>query len=163
MEAALAPFPQRRQPVGAAWIRDRHDQHFDAEDLRMLRVLADFAGACWVQWKNWDAAIAENRRRDEIFTTLIHELRSPLAAITAAACVIEQTAGLTAAGGQPAIDVVKRQSRVLSRIVDDLTDLARIGRDKLDGSLRAASAGPGKGAEFTVSLPRHTSLHGSAR
>jgi signal transduction histidine kinase len=78
---------------------DRHDRHFDAEDQRMLRLLADFAGACWVQWKNWEAASAENRRRDEIVTTLIHELRNPLAAITAAACVIERTAGLTADGG----------------------------------------------------------------
>ena len=98
------PFPPRRQPAGTAWIMtDRHDRHVDAGDERMLRLLADFAGAWWVQWQNWEAAIAENRRRDEIFTTLIHELRSPLAAIAAAASVIERTAGLAAVASEGVI------------------------------------------------------------
>lgn len=136
---------------------DRHEGHFEAEDERMLRVLAGFAAACWVQWKNWDAALAENRRRDEMFTTLIHELRSPLAAITAAACVIERTAGLTAAGGQPAIEVVKRQSRVLSRIVDDLSDLSRIGRDKLELRLEWLEIHPIIADAVLAAQPRITS------
>ena len=123
----------------------------------MLRLLAEFARAFWVQWKKWDAAIAQNRRRDEIFTTLIHELRSPLAAITAAACVIERTAGLTAAGGQPAIEIVRRQSRVLSRIVEDLSDLSRIGRDKLELRLHWLETHPIIADAVLAAQPRITS------
>ena len=123
----------------------------------MLRLLAEFARAFWVQWKKWDAAIAQNRRRDEIFTTLIHELRSPLAAITAAACVIERTAGLTAAGGQPAIEIVRRQSRVLSRIVEDLSDLSRIGRDKLELRLHWLEIHPIIADAVLAAQPRITS------
>jgi len=143
VEAVVVPFAAGREALGAAWIMtDRTDRHFGAEDERMLRVIADVASACWEQWKSARAAISESRRRDEIFATLVHELRNPLAAITAAACVIGRTAPPEDPAGQGAIDVVARQSRVLSRIVDDLSDLSRIACDKLHLRLEVLDVQP---------------------
>jgi len=155
VEAVVVPFTAGREALGAAWIMtDRTDRHFGAEDERMLRVLADVASACWDQWKSARAAVAESRRRDEIFATLVHELRNPLAAITAAACVIGRTTPPDAPAGQRAIDVVARQSRVLSRIVDDLSDLSRIACDKLQLRLQVLDIQPIVADAIVAAQPR---------
>ena len=72
----------------------------------------------------------EARRKDEFIAVLAHELRNPMAALTAAAEVL-RAAQLT---GTPraAVDVVARQSAILARLVDDLLDLSRITRGALE-------------------------------
>jgi signal transduction histidine kinase len=132
-EAMLVPFPMRSRPVGAVWIMtDRNDRHFEEEDERMLRVLADFASVCWEEWRLSAATLAENRRRNEIFGMVAHELRNPLAAISAAVCVIERTPVSSNVDGRQALDIAARQSRVMSRVIEDLNDLSRIDKDKLE-------------------------------
>lgn len=71
-----------------------------------------------------------DRRKDEFLAALGHELRNPFAAITTAAALLEPRIGSDAAAKRP-LDVIARQSRHVSRLVDDLVDRARIGRGKL--------------------------------
>ncbi len=74
-----------------------------------------------------------DRRKNEFLATLAHELRNPLAPITNAIALLrdEQVAEATA---RRALDIVERQVRTLTRLVDDLLDLGRIttGRVALD-------------------------------
>jgi PAS domain S-box-containing protein len=72
-----------------------------------------------------------DRRKDEFLATLAHELRNPLAAIRSALDVLRhpERSEAQARWGQEAID---RQATHLVRLVDDLVDVNRITRDKLE-------------------------------
>ena len=60
-----------------------------------------------------------------------HELRNPLAAITNAVQVINASGG-DADRAARAMSLVDRQTRNLRRIVDDLLDVARVTRGRID-------------------------------
>ena len=70
-----------------------------------------------------------DRRKDEFLGMLAHELRNPLAAVMTAGEVLHRTAGATSS--QKLIDVVRRQTRALSRMVDDLLDVSRVTLGKI--------------------------------
>lgn len=77
-------------------------------------------------------AVAEtaNRAKDEFFATVAHELRNPLAAITAAAHVLDRS-GVASDTVRPR-EVIVRQAAHLGRMVDDLVDVGRV----LSGKIR---------------------------
>src|SRR5262249_46872973 len=76
--------------------------------------------------KRAEEAIKEaDRRKDEFLATLAHELRNPLAPIRNAVEVL-RLAGDDPAAHAHARDVLQRQVRQLSRIVEDLIDVSRI-------------------------------------
>jgi two-component system CheB/CheR fusion protein len=70
------------------------------------------------------------RRREEFLAMLSHELRNPLAAILSATRVLE-TAGWTDDSCLEAGHVVGRQANHMSRLLDDLLDVARISRGRI--------------------------------
>ena len=71
-----------------------------------------------------------DRRKDEFLGMLGHELRNPLAAIMSAGEVLHQR--LSDERMRKLTDVVRRQSRSLSRMVDDLLDMSRVTLGKID-------------------------------
>ena len=78
------------------------------------------------------AALAEaDRRKDEFLAMLAHELRNPLGAIANASYVLEER-GLTPASADRAVGVIQRQIHHLVRMVDDLLDVSRITRGKVE-------------------------------
>jgi CheY-like chemotaxis protein/two-component sensor histidine kinase len=60
-----------------------------------------------------------------------HELRNPLAAITAAVAVIEKTGGAGHPAADTATGIIRRQSRHLARLLDDLLDVGRVMTGKI--------------------------------
>jgi PAS domain S-box-containing protein len=81
--------------------------------------------------KRMDAALREaDRRKDEFLATLAHELRNPLAPIRHSLEILLRS------DGDPrlfrhATDILSRQLSHMIRLVDDLLDMSRITRDKL--------------------------------
>jgi PAS domain S-box-containing protein len=76
-------------------------------------------------------ALAEaDRRKDEFLATLAHELRNPLAPVRNAVQLM-RLQGLSDTQWEWARDVIERQVRQLSRLVDDLLDISRISRGKV--------------------------------
>jgi two-component system, sensor histidine kinase len=78
-----------------------------------------------------DALLDADKRKDEFLAMLAHELRNPLAAITTAVPLLrkycdvpEKFDGIAA--------VVERQSRHLARLIDDLLDVSRFTRGKIE-------------------------------
>ncbi|WP_232072595.1 ATP-binding protein [Paraburkholderia pallida] len=144
VEALLVPIPVRNGPWGAIWVMS-HDSsvRFDAEDLRLLTSLADFTGAAMEVARLKD--IAERRaaeseaaqsalrnveeRKDAFIATLSHELRSPLAPVSAAL----QTIRRLAPGPQVAqpLDIAARQLARLQRLIGDLFDASRLRSGKI--------------------------------
>jgi len=68
--------------------------------------------------------------RDEFLAMLGHELRNPLAPIRSAAKLVRQHSGEHATLGRAA-EILERQSAHMSRLVDDLLDVARITRGRI--------------------------------
>jgi PAS domain S-box-containing protein len=106
------------------------------------------------------------RRKDEFLAMLAHELRNPLSPIATAAAILKrQLHGDQRLRRQP--EIIERQIRTMSRLLDDLLDISRITRGKvllqaerLDACalLQAAleSSGPyirERAHELSVSLP----------
>jgi two-component system CheB/CheR fusion protein len=81
--------------------------------------------------KRAEAALREEiARRDEFIAVLSHELRNPLSPIRSSLFVLEAAEP----GGEPAhkaLAIIDRQVDHLTRIVDDLLDVARIVRGKV--------------------------------
>jgi len=72
-----------------------------------------------------------NRHKDEFLATLAHELRNPLAPIRNAVQYLGMD-GLTDRDVKTGRDVISRQVTMLVRLIDDLLDVSRISRNKLD-------------------------------
>jgi signal transduction histidine kinase/CheY-like chemotaxis protein len=75
-------------------------------------------------------AEAANHAKDEFLAMLSHELRNPLAAISNAAQVLQSGETKPAFAGR-AVDIINRQARHLSRLIDDLLDVARVTRGRI--------------------------------
>jgi signal transduction histidine kinase len=71
-----------------------------------------------------------DRRKDEFLATLAHELRNPLHPIRTAAALLRDAA-VTSPALHAAGEVIDRQVRQLSRLLDDLLDVARITQNNL--------------------------------
>lgn len=72
-----------------------------------------------------------NRRKDEFLATLAHELRNPLAPVRNAMQIL-RLKGSLAPDSQWASDIIDRQVRAMSRLIDDLMDAARINQGKIE-------------------------------
>ncbi len=72
-----------------------------------------------------------DRRKDEFLATLSHELRNPLAPIRNALELLRR-AGTDAALRERALAITERQVQQLVRLTDDLLDVSRITRNKIE-------------------------------
>ena len=132
VEALLVPFHANGKPIGTVWVVSHsEDRKFDQEDERIVRELSQFASAGWQLLRASEALAESNRRKDSFLATLGHELRNPLGAIVAATSVL-QPRQATDQGAARAVDIIARQSRHMSRLADDLLDIARIESGKLE-------------------------------
>jgi PAS domain S-box-containing protein len=109
-----------------------------------------------------------NRRKDEFLATLAHELRNPLAPIRNGLQVMK-LAGNDADAAEEARSMMERQLEQMVRLVDDLMDVSRISRNKIELRRQrmqlAAAVGSAveatrpiidqMGHELTVTLPKH--------
>jgi PAS domain S-box-containing protein len=77
-----------------------------------------------------------DRRKDEFLATLAHELRNPLAPISNAMYLL-QAEGAHRRRADQVVDMMQRQVRQIVRLVDDLLEVSRITRGKIE--LRRAS------------------------
>ncbi len=71
-----------------------------------------------------------DRRKDEFLTTLAHELRNPLAPISAAAQLLKN-AKINEGRVRQASEIIARQAEHMTSLVNDLLDVARITRDEV--------------------------------
>lgn len=71
-----------------------------------------------------------DRRKDEFLALLGHELRNPLAPVRNAVTIM-RTCELRDPNLSWCIDVIERQEKQLSRLVDDLLDVSRVSRGKI--------------------------------
>lgn len=78
-----------------------------------------------------DSLREADRRKDEFLATLAHELRNPLAPIHNALQILKLT-GMNAATAGQTLEMLERQTSQLTRLVDDLMDVSRVMRGKIE-------------------------------
>jgi PAS domain S-box-containing protein len=96
-----------------------------------------------------DEAEAANRAKDRFLATLSHELRTPLSPVLLLASTLAGDAGVPA-GVRRQLDVIQRNVELEARLIDDLLDLTRIARGKLD--LRMEVTDARKVIEHTIEI-----------
>lgn len=72
-----------------------------------------------------------DRRKDEFLATLAHELRNPLAPIRNSLQILKQP-GIDEAAANKSREMMERQVHHLVRLVDDLLDVSRVMRGKIE-------------------------------
>jgi len=111
------------------WVAGRGQLFRDASGRpwRLIGVNIDITDA-----RNAEEALREaDRRKDEFLATLSHELRNPLAPIRNALSILQSPAA-SPATVRAAHGVMDRQINQMVRLVDDLLDVSRITRGKLE-------------------------------
>jgi PAS domain S-box-containing protein len=133
---ASAAFPLRHQGavIGVLTLYAHEPGTFDDAQVRLLEGLsADISYALDKMWQEQALQESErslreaDRRKDEFLAMLSHELRNPLAPIRTGIYILEHTTPGSDQARQ-AQAVIQRQVTHMTRLVDDLLDIARISR-----------------------------------
>ena len=127
---ALARTSQR---IAAGNLQARSGIRYGREEIGSLaRALDEMAQALQRKDADRDAAEAKLRaadhRKDQFLAMLAHELRNPLAPISAAAQIIRMVRVGDEARLKQASEVIVRQVAHMAGLIDDLIDVARVTR-----------------------------------
>ena len=138
-------------------------QPFEPQDLiatvrsliRLHEVEAD------LQARN-EALLDADRRKDEFLAMLAHELRNPLAALQMGLPILERSTPRDELEGKT-LAIMHRQTALLVQLVDDLLDVSRVTRGRIDLQRRpldlcALVASVAEGLRDRVLAPRDQTL-----
>jgi len=101
----------------------------DAALLAMVEAIGAQIGQFVERTAVQEELRAVDQRKDEFLATLAHELRNPLAPLANALQLLRLQGG---GGQQPALAMADRQLHTLVRLVDDLLDVARFTRGRIE-------------------------------
>jgi signal transduction histidine kinase len=130
-EALVLPLLARGQVHGTLVLAMcGSGRHFDASQLALASDVGSRAGLAVDNCLLFKEIRDNDRRKDEFLATLSHELRNPLAPMRTAIHAMH-LAGAWPAEGQKVRAMLERQLDHLTRLVDDLLDVSRITRGKI--------------------------------
>jgi len=126
------PLSVRGKVVGAiAFLTDDSARRYSAADLAVAEEFTHRASVALENATLYAEAREADRRKDEFLATLAHELRNPLAPIRNAVELMRLRGTDDEEIGW-ARDAIDRQAQHLTRLVDDLLDVSRITRGKVE-------------------------------
>jgi two-component system CheB/CheR fusion protein len=115
--------------VEASLIRDAH-----GVPVRIIAIILDITERKRLEeelQQRMEELKISDRRKDDFLATLAHELRNPLAPIRNAAAILQRI-HVSDPQLQWCRDIIDQQVGQISRLLDDLLDLSRITRDRLE-------------------------------
>ncbi|MFN3648120.1 MAG: PAS domain S-box protein [Armatimonadota bacterium] len=126
------PLRGRRRLLGVLMLA-RHNppgRSYSEEDLGLLQELGDRAALAIEKARLYHVLETQGRRKDEFLAMLAHELRNPLAPIVTSSEILRLRSD-----GDPVVrkqrEIIERNARHLSRLVDDLLEVSRINEGKI--------------------------------
>src|SRR5258706_524083 len=159
-DAQLRIIAQLQQQAAALEAETIQRRYAEAELRKKVEQLAD-----------------ADRRKDEFLAMLGHELRNPLAPVTTALQLMRLHRDEPQRVAR-ARETIERQVEHMTRLIDDLLDVSRITRGKIElrqegiglslvrrlvemhgGTVEARSDGPGQGSEFIARVPMRPVPH----
>jgi len=117
--------------LGVVRLSGREAGEFSAEDEAVLAQLAAIASTGLENARLYASLREADHRKDEFLATLAHELRNPLAPIRNGLEILRRSGQLVGSAAR-ARDMMERQLAHMVRLVDDLLDVSRISRGKVD-------------------------------
>ncbi len=127
---ACNPLLAGDQLLGTLSFATRSRDEFDPEELDFLRTICRYVTAAYERLRLIRQLREADRRKDEFLATLAHELRNPLAPLRNGLQLL-RLAGDDRAAAEQAQGMMERQLRQMVRLIDDLLDVSRITRGKL--------------------------------
>ena len=126
------PLTLRGKTLGViTFINAESGHRYDHTDLAVAEDLASRAAIAIENAQLYRELRDADRRKDEFLATLAHELRNPLAPIRSGLQVLRLAGG----GGEMVTEtrlMMERQLSQMVRLVDDLLDVSRITRNRLE-------------------------------
>jgi PAS domain S-box-containing protein len=116
--------------LGVIQLADKHDADFTLEDEAVLAQLAAIASAGLENARLYERIREQDQRKDEFLATLAHELRNPLAPVRNALQILRL--GVDDPTTLDARNLMERQVAHMVRLIDDLLDVSRITRGKVE-------------------------------
>jgi signal transduction histidine kinase/DNA-binding response OmpR family regulator len=117
--------------VGVFSTHYRTPHRLEEWDLRLLDLLSRQAADFIERTQAYEALQEADRRKDEFLATLAHELRNPLAPMRNALHILRLRSHDSGAAEQ-AHTMMERQLGQMVRLIDDLLDVSRISRGRLE-------------------------------
>src|SRR5687767_4435268 len=145
--------------LGVVYLADRYEDEFTSDDEAIAVQLAQMASIA-IENALYAEEREANRLKDEFLATLSHELRTPLNAILGWTQLLQMEGGVhgdggaTPGNGTPApaaavngevahgLQVIERNARSQTKLIEDLLDVSRITTGKLRLAVRPVQLGP---------------------
>lgn len=145
--------------LGTLSFASRTRDEFEEEELEFLRTICRYVTAACERLQLISRLREADRRKDEFLATLAHELRNPLAPIRNGLEVMRIAPAESPMVGE-ARGMMERQVGQMVRLIDDLLDMSRISRGKIE--LRKERVELGRVVQHAVETSRpqiETSSH----
>ena len=131
------PLLARGALAGVVGFAMRGTDHFDEGDLQVIETVCSQVATTLERLRllrelrcNEQALKEADRRKDDFIATLAHELRNPLAPIYHAVRILELGSGSPIQ--KDVVEMMERQVGAMVRLVDDLLEVSRVTRGKID-------------------------------
>jgi signal transduction histidine kinase/ActR/RegA family two-component response regulator len=125
--AALVPVNRNGALTTCLFIHDTLPRVWSADIVRLIEDVAERAWSAVERVRAEEALRMADRRKDEFLAMLAHELRNPLAPITAAAQLLHMGPP-DAARVERTSAIIARQAAHMTGLIDDLLDVSRVTR-----------------------------------
>lgn len=126
------PLQTRGRTLGVlTFVSAESGRRYDSADLAVAEDLAHRAAVAIENARLYSQLREADRLKDEFLAMLAHELRNPLAPVRNALHVMKQPAASPAIVGQVR-DMAERQVLHMGRLLDDLLDVSRVSRGRIE-------------------------------
>ncbi len=124
--------------MGFVAVVDKMMDEFSQDDEAILVLLAQMASIAIENTQSAEARAA-NKAKDEFLAVLSHELRTPLTPVLATLSSISEDDQI-ASGMRDDLEMIRRNVELEARLIDDLLDLTRISKGKIELQLDSVDA-----------------------
>ena len=124
------PLQIRNETIGVmTFVASESNRAYDAQDVKLAEDLAQRIATAIDNSQLFRSVQDAVRQKDDFLAMLSHELRNPLSAIGYATALAQLP---NSEGRDDVFPVIDRQVTHLKHLIDDLLDVARISRDKIN-------------------------------
>ena len=127
---ACNPLMAGDELLGTLSFASRTRDHFEQDELEFMETICHYVTGAYVRLRLVESLRAGDRKKDEFLATLAHELRNPLAPIRTGLEIMKMAEGNPSAM-EKVRATMERQVEQLVMLVNDLLDVSRITRGKM--------------------------------
>ena len=142
----ITPLSSRGRILGAITLVSTGSRQYSAAELSLAEELAqraglalDNAGLYAEAQQAREQAEQANRAKDQFLAMLSHELRTPLSPVLSTVSLLESDEA-TPPSIREALQMIHRNVALEARLIDDLLDLTRVSKGKLQLNLEVVDA-----------------------